>query len=67
MVYKLCIKIVLSERGSVEMQEYVDYNTAVRHNSNIYEHEIKVPENLLKVSDLHESYKNLVTFMDIIQ
>ena len=46
------------------MQEYIDYNTAVRHHGNVYEHEIEVPKSLAKVDDLQDSFKNLVMFRD---
>ena len=57
MVYKLCIKIVTY--NGHEMQEYVDYNTAVEHNSH-EEHNIKIPETLLKIKDLSHSYEELI-------
>ena len=44
------------------MQEYIDYNTAVKHHGNVYDHEIEVPKSLARVEDLQESFKNAIAF-----
>ena len=46
----------MGNTGGYEMQEYVDYNTAVRHQSTVKAHNIHIPENLLKVQDLQKAY-----------
>ena len=46
------------------MQEYINYNTAIRHHANVVEHEIEVPKSLAKVDDLQDSFKELIRFRD---
>jgi hypothetical protein len=62
-VYKLCISIAVGG-ATYETQEYIDYNTAIRHQGNVYNHKIEVPKSLLRIEDLQESYKNLVAFTE---
>lgn len=50
-----------SARGH-PVQEYMDYNAAIKHAGSIYEQHIEVPKNLLKIADLHKSYRELVMF-----
>ena len=58
--------IVLADRGSIEMQEYIDYNTAIKHHANVLDHEIEVPKSLARVEDLQESFKNAIAFREDI-
>ena len=54
--------MIVIASGGVEMQEYIDYNTAVKHHGNVYDHEIEVPKSLARVEDLQESFKNAIAF-----
>ena len=58
-IYKLCIKIILNRYGSNDMQQFIDYNTAVRHSVDLSaDHDI--PKNLLKIDDLQNTYTELL-------
>lgn len=58
-IYKLCVKIILNRYGSNDMQQFIEYNTAVRHNIDLSaDHEI--PKNLLKIDDLQNTYTELL-------
>jgi|JI6StandDraft_1071083.scaffolds.fasta_scaffold509876_1 GTP1/Obg family GTP-binding protein len=52
--------IIIHSRSQV--QEYMDYNTAVQHAGSIYSQHLEIPKSLLKIEDLHESYRELLYF-----
>lgn len=47
------------------MQQFIEYNTGVKHRNDA-DTKIDIPSNLLKISDLRESYRELLAFQSFI-
>ena len=63
-MYRLCFKIVLTNYRPVTQQ--IEYNAGIKHKFSITESQIAVPEKLLKVKDLRETYTHLSKAKDLI-
>jgi hypothetical protein len=50
-----------------EIEQNIEYNSGVRHKSPISEEQIKIPSSLLKVSDLKDTYSELMVINSILK
>lgn len=57
---------MLDRYGGKPVEQLVEYNSAVKHLSNLDMANITVPANLLRFKDLQESYKHLIA-MEAVQ